>query len=181
MTNINHHHSTNGEHQRHHNHAKKHISRTEPAKIQVEDDRTGMSVETLKRAIMDNLFYIQGKDQFFARPYDYYMALAYTVRDRLIYRWLKTQQTYFEKDAKVAFYLSVEYLKGRHLHKNLVNVGLWDVANQALKQLGLNLYDLIEQEQEPGLGNGGLGRLAACFLDSEGDFRNSCHWLWYSL
>jgi starch phosphorylase len=170
MININHHHSTNGQHHRQHNHQslqpKKHIHRTDHVKVQVEDDRTGMSVETLKRAIMDNLFYIQGKDKYFATAYDYYMALAYTVRDRLIYRWLKTQQTYFEKDAKVAFYLSVEYLKGRHLHKNLVNVGLWDVANQALQQLGLNLYDLMEQEQEPGLGNGGLGRLAACFLDS---------------
>lgn len=79
---------------------------------------------------------------------------------------MKTQQAYFEKDVKVVCYLSVEYLKGRHLQKNLVNVGLWDRAEQALKELGLDLYDLMEQEQEPGLGNGGLGRLAACFLDS---------------
>ncbi|MDJ0618353.1 MAG: glycogen/starch/alpha-glucan phosphorylase [Calothrix sp. MO_192.B10] len=125
-----------------------------------------MSVETLKRAIMDNLFYIQGKDEFLATPHDYYMALAYTVRDRLLSRWMKTQHTYFAKDVKVVCYLCVEYLKGRHLRKNLVSIGLWDRAYQALQELGLDLYDLMEQEEEPGLGNGGLGRLAACFIDS---------------
>lgn len=83
MTNIrNNHDSTNGKHWKQHHsiQPKKHIHRTEHVKVQVEDDRTGMSVETLKRAIMDNLFYIQGKDEFLATPYDYYMALVYTVR-----------------------------------------------------------------------------------------------------
>jgi glycogen phosphorylase len=148
------------------NHQKKYIFRTDHAKIQIEDDRTGISVETLKRAVMDNLFYIQGKDEFFARPHDYYMALSYTVRDRLINRWIKTEQTYFAKDVKVVCYLSLEYLMGRQLRNNLVNVGLWDRSYQALQELGLDLYDLMEQEPEPGLGTGGLGRLAACFLDS---------------
>ncbi len=135
-------------------------------KVQIEDDRTGISIETLKRAIYDNLYYIQGKNKFLSTPHDYYMALAYTVRDRLIHRWLKTIETCLQQDVKVVCYLSAEFLMGRQLGQNLVNVGLWERAYQALTELGLNLYELMEQEAEPGLGNGGLGRLAACFLDS---------------
>ncbi|MGA7952006.1 MAG: hypothetical protein WCA07_00650, partial [Gloeobacterales cyanobacterium] len=76
-------------------HVKKHVRSTAPVEIQVEDDRTGMDIETLKRAFIDNLYYIQGKDKDFATARDYYMALAYTIRDRLVHRWIKTEQTYF--------------------------------------------------------------------------------------
>jgi len=145
----------------------KHLRRTEHVHIQVEDDRTGMSLETLKRAFMDNLHYILGKDRGWASPHDYYAALAYTVRDRLIHRWIKSvEQTYFQKDVKVLCYLSAEYLLGRQLGKNLVNLGLYEQARQMVQAFGFDLYDLQEQEEEPGLGNGGLGRLAACFMDS---------------
>ncbi|MBE9125181.1 MULTISPECIES: glycogen/starch/alpha-glucan phosphorylase [unclassified Coleofasciculus] len=139
---------------------------TEPVEIQVEDDRTGMTVETLKRAFADNLYYIQGKNEYLATPHDYYMALAYTVRDRLLYRWINTTTTYLQNDVKTVYYLSAEFLMGRQLDNNLLNLGLYERARQAVKESGLDLSDLRNLEAEPGLGNGGLGRLAACFLDS---------------
>lgn len=145
---------------------KNNIHPTEPVEVQVEDDRTGTSVETLKRAFADNLYYIQGKNEFLATPHDYYMALAYTVRDRLLRRWIATTNTYIDKDVKSVFYLSAEFLMGRQLGNNLLNLGLLERFRQVMQESGLNLDDLMMLEAEPGLGNGGLGRLAACFLDS---------------
>jgi starch phosphorylase len=140
---------------------------TTPAnQIQVEDDRTGLSVETLRRAMLDNLYYIQGKFPAIATPHDYYMALAYTVRDRLLQRWLATTQTYLKKNVRVVCYLSAEFLAGPHLGNNLINLGIYEQVRQAVTESGLNLQQLIDTEEEPGLGNGGLGRLASCYLDS---------------
>lgn len=134
--------------------------------VRVEDDRTGLSIETLKRAFLDNLFYIQGKFPAIASMNDYYMALAYTVRDRLFRRWLNTAETYTKEGARTICYLSAEFLMGPHLGNNLINLGIYDDIKQAIEELGLDLNELLEQEEEPGLGNGGLGRLAACYLDS---------------
>ncbi|HEY9908866.1 MAG TPA: glycogen/starch/alpha-glucan phosphorylase [Thermosynechococcaceae cyanobacterium] len=134
--------------------------------IQVEDDRTGLSVETLRRAMADNLRYIQGRFPSVASKNDFYMALAYTVRDRLLQRWLATQQTYLKQDVRIVGYLSAEFLVGPHLGNNLINLDIYDRVAQAVEESGLNLKELMEQEEEPGLGNGGLGRLAACYLDS---------------
>ncbi|MBW4523180.1 MAG: glycogen/starch/alpha-glucan phosphorylase [Scytolyngbya sp. HA4215-MV1] len=134
--------------------------------VQVEDDRTGLSIETLKRAFLDNLFYIQGKFPAIATQNDYYMALAYTVRDRLFRRWINTAEAYTEHRARTVCYLSAEFLMGPHLGNNLINLGIYDLVKQAIEELGLDLDELLEQEEEPGLGNGGLGRLAACYLDS---------------
>jgi starch phosphorylase len=137
-----------------------------PCPIEVEDDRTGLSVETLKRAFADNLFFIQGKYDSIATPKDFYMALSYTVRDRLLQRWLKTMKTYAEQNVKQVYYLSAEFLMGRHLGNSLINLDIYDNVKQAMTESGLNLEEILEMEPDPGLGNGGLGRLAACFLDS---------------
>ncbi|HEY9656902.1 MAG TPA: glycogen/starch/alpha-glucan phosphorylase, partial [Allocoleopsis sp.] len=136
------------------------------AQVQIEDDRTGLSIDTLRRALADNLFYIQGKYPAIATKNDYYMALAYTVRDRLLHRWLNTLETYFKQDVKVVCYLSAEFLLGPHLGNALINLGLEEQIRQAVEASGLDLKELLAQEEEPGLGNGGLGRLAACYMDS---------------
>ncbi|MGH2413014.1 MAG: glycogen/starch/alpha-glucan family phosphorylase, partial [Microcystaceae cyanobacterium] len=125
-----------------------------------------MSVETLKRAFLDNLFYLQGIAQSQASLYDYYVALAYTVRDRILHRFLKTVATYKRENVKLVCYLSAEFLMGRHLANNLLNFGMYDKIRQVVEDYGIDFDELIEQEPDPGLGNGGLGRLAACFLDS---------------
>ncbi len=132
----------------------------------VEDDRTGISVETIRRAFADNLYYGQGKFPGIATKNDYYMALALTVRDRLLARWINTVETYMKKDVRMVCYLSAEYLLGPHLGNNLVNLDIYKQVEQAVRESGLNLDELLEQEEEPGLGNGGLGRLAACYMDS---------------
>nr|WP_245788601.1 glycogen/starch/alpha-glucan phosphorylase [Spirulina major] len=142
------------------------ISPQDMIQIRVEDDRTGMSPETLKRAFADNLFYIQGKYYRWATANDFYMALAYTVRDRLIHRFIKTMNTYEEQNVKVVCYFSAEFLMGRHLENNMINLGIYEDMKKVVEDAGLNWGDILDQEHDPGLGNGGLGRLAACFLDS---------------
>lgn len=137
-----------------------------PHPTQIEDDRTGLSIETLRRALADNLFYLQGTFPGPATQNDYYTALAYTVRDRLLQRWLASAQTGFKHKVKMVCYFSAEFLVGPHLGNNLINLGIYDQVKQAVEASGLNLNDLIEQEEEPGLGNGGLGRLAACYMAS---------------
>ncbi len=134
--------------------------------VAIEDDRTGIRVETLKRAFADHLFYLQGKSESSATKDDYYSALAYTVRDRLLQRWLQTQKVYDKTSSKVVCYLSAEFLMGRHLGNSLINLGIYDEVKRAVEESGLNFEEVIETEGDPGLGNGGLGRLAACFLDS---------------
>ena len=128
--------------------------------------RTGLSVPAIKQSIVDNLAYIQGRFTPIATKRDYYMALAYTVRDRMLDLWTRTAKTYFQKASRTVCYLSAEFLLGPHLGNNLNNLGIYENVRKAVEELGLNLDELMEQEEEPGLGNGGLGRLAACYLDS---------------
>ena len=131
-----------------------------------EPTRTGLSPEALSRALRDNLYYAQGRLPEIATRHDWYMALAYTVRDRLLERWIKTVHTLMKKDVKVVSYLSAEFLMGPYLANNLVNLSIYEETRKAVAEVGLDLNHLLMEEEEPGLGNGGLGRLAACFLDS---------------
>ncbi len=128
--------------------------------------RTGFSPAILAEAIRDNLSYVLGRPPLIATRNDWYMALAYTIRDRLLQRWIQTLHTIARKDVKVVSYLSAEFLMGPHLGNNLINLGIYEEVRQAVEHLGQNLDDLLRQEEEPGLGNGGLGRLAACYMDS---------------
>lgn len=134
--------------------------------------RTGMSVVAFRQALEDNLYYLRGSAPYSASPYDFYHALAHTVRDHLIDRWRKTIQTQFGTNPKFVYYFSAEYLLGRQLPQNLLYADLMGLAEEAVAQLSqeynlnITLDSLIELDVEPGLGNGGLGRLAACFLDS---------------
>jgi starch phosphorylase len=135
-------------------------------KVQHEDDRTALTKDAFKRAFLDNLFCIQGKFPALATRNDYYQALAYAVRDRMLHRWISTAAAYTKQGSRTVAYFSAEFLMGPHLGNNLINLGIRDEVRQAIAELGLNLDDLLAQEDEPGLGNGGLGRLAACFIDS---------------
>ncbi len=130
------------------------------------DNRTAVTPDALRRAFIDHVEFSRGKNFDAAGAWDRYMALALTVRDRLAKTWVRTARRYYENDAKRAYYLSAEYLLGRALGNNLINMGLWDSTREALRELGVDLTTLLEMEPDAGLGNGGLGRLAACFLDS---------------
>jgi starch phosphorylase len=134
--------------------------------FQLEDDRTALSKEALKNAFLDDLFYVQGKFPALATKKDYYMALAYAVRDRMLQRWISTAAAYTKQASRTVAYLSAEFLIGPNLGNNLINLGIFDRVKQCMTEMGLNFEELLQQEEEPGLGNGGLGRLAACFIDS---------------
>ena len=128
--------------------------------------RTAPGIDAFAHSFLDNLFFVQGRYRERATLNDLYMALAHTVRDRLVERWILTVRNYRAQDSRVVCYLSAEFLTGPHLANNLINLGIYEEAEEAMRKLGLDLTELIEQEEEPGLGNGGLGRLASCFMDS---------------
>jgi starch phosphorylase len=132
----------------------------------LEDERTGLTKEAIKNAFLDGLFYMQGKFPALATENDYYMALAYAVRDRMLQRWISTAASYTKHGSRTVAYLSAEFLLGPHLGNNLINLGILEPVKQCMTELGMNFDELLHQEEEPGLGSGGLGRLAACFIDS---------------
>src|SRR5271165_6426021 len=114
-------------------------------------ERTELTVEALMQSFLDNLFFVQGRSPERATPNDLYMALAHSVRDRLVERWILSVRNYRAQDARVVCYLSAEFLTGPHLATNLINLGIYDEAEEAMRTLGLDLHTLIEQEVEPGL------------------------------
>src|SRR5687768_445204 len=109
---------------------------------------------------------MQGRFPAVATKNDFYQALAYTVRDRMLARWIRSAQRYRDYQSRTVCYLSAEFLLGPHLGANLLNLGITEPVRTAMRELNLDLDELLEQEEEPGLGNGGLGRLAACYMES---------------
>jgi glycogen phosphorylase len=138
------------------------LSHEDPLKAR----RTASDADALAHSFVDNLYFVQGRLPDRATANDLYMALAHTVRDRLVERCIHTILNYMVQDVRIVCYLSAEFLTGPHLANNLINLGIYNEAAEAMRKLGLDLDTLIEQEEEPGLGNGGLGRLASCFMDS---------------
>ena len=144
-------------------------SRPAPARPDDADHvRTGLGADAIAKALIDNLHCQQAKLPRHATRNDWYMALAYTVRDRMLHRYIATLETIADAHIpiKVVAYLSAEFLTGPHLGNSLINLGIWKATEDALATVGQDLPSLLEQEEEPGLGNGGLGRLAACYMDS---------------
>jgi len=137
--------------------------RTTLPQFEAHEGRDKISV---KQSWLDHLYFSLVKDRYSATDHDFYLSLAYSVRDRLVERWIKTQQTYYDKNAKRVYYLSMEFLIGRSLGNALINLDMTDTTRMALHELGVNLEALEDLEPNAALGNGGLGRLAACFLDS---------------
>jgi len=135
-----------------------------------EEIRTGLSAKTIAKAFVDNLYYIQGCNLLNAGKNDLYLALSYTIRDRMLahlnreFHYIESLKN--ERDMKIVSYLSAEFLPGPHLGNNLVSMCIYDEVKRAMESLAIDLDELLEQEVEPGLGNGGLGRLASCFMDS---------------
>jgi starch phosphorylase len=129
-------------------------------------DRRGLDRESLKRSFLEWLVYSVGKDADHATLHDWYNSVALAVRDRVVDQWMSTTRTHYQRDQKRVYYLSLEFLIGRLLTNSMANLGITDLCREALEEIGVDLSDIVEAEPDAALGNGGLGRLAACFLDS---------------
>ncbi len=130
------------------------------------DIRTGTKPEEIKQAILDHLHFTVGRSPGLATQNDWYMAVAYSLRDRMMKDWIDTLHRHKKGDIKIVGYLSAEFLMGPHMGNALISLGIEDEVKKAVEMLGLDFNIILHQEEEPGLGNGGLGRLAACYLDS---------------
>jgi starch phosphorylase len=124
------------------------------------------TTESIRDSIIDHLMSFQWRDPERSGAGDIYKALAFTVRDIMVEKWIKTQKTFYAKEKKRVYYLSLEFLIGRSLGNSIINLGLFEVAREAVESLGYSMDEIREQEEDAALGNGGLGRLAACFMDS---------------
>src|SRR3989304_4948922 len=142
-------------------------SKRKSAPAKTSDVRTGMDVASLKQAVTEHLFYQQGRNIVNTSLNDMYLAVSYAVRDRLKLREHRTMNAVFEnKNVRLASYLSAEFLLGPQLGVNLIALNIFDEMKQAVEELGFNFDEIMAQEEDPGLGNGGLGRLAAFYIDS---------------
>ncbi len=134
-------------------------------------DTLGTDTSSIRRSLANRLEYSAGKDFYTATDHDWLNSISYVVRDRLIERWMETMRSYYKADAKRVYYLSLEFLIGRTLTNGMLNLGIKDECEEALHEAGIELEKIRDLESDAGLGNGGLGRLAACFLDSMATMR----------
>lgn len=136
------------------------------AKTHTVDARRAMDTKSIQEGIQEHLRYTLAKDEYSATDWDVYRSIVLAVMDRLHERWINTQQTYYKEDRKRVYYLSMEFLIGRLLDNAVINLGIQDEVREAVTKLGYDYDKLRDEELDAALGNGGLGRLAACFLDS---------------
>ncbi len=127
---------------------------------------TPSTVNAIKENIIHHLMSFQGRDPERSGAPDVYKALAYTMRDLMVQKWISTQKTFYAKEKKRVYYLSLEFLIGRSLGSSMINLGILEDVKQAVEELGFEMSEIRNQEEDAALGNGGLGRLAACFMDS---------------
>lgn len=132
-------------------------------------------IDQIKDKFLEHRRYSLAKDEFTATEHDNFLALSLVIRDMMIEKWVMTQQTYYKKNVKRTYYLSLEFLMGRTLGNSLVNLGVIDEVEEAMKELKLDVNQVRDEERDAGLGNGGLGRLAACFLDSMATLSLPCY------
>ncbi len=140
--------------------------KTRPTAKPASEIRTGLGAEEIRQAFLDNLRCHLGRPQMAATPHDLYYALALTVRDRVFEHSVESMEKTGRNNRRRVAYLSAEFLPGPHLANNLLNLGITEASREALASLGYDLDKILDQEEEPGLGNGGLGRLASCYMDS---------------
>ena len=140
------------------------------SKVLADKDRAFVHFSTTAKSIQDNIIHhlmsFQGRDPERSGASDICKALAYTLRDIMVEKWIKTQKTFYVKEKKRVYYLSLEFLIGRSLGNAITNLGLYDQVKEAVEGIGYTMEEIREQEEDAALGNGGLGRLAACFMDS---------------
>ncbi len=147
------------------------MSASKKSSRRIQDRRVAMTADGVREDFAWHLRYTLAKDQEWATDRDFYTALASAVRDRVVERWIATQTSYRAQNVKQVSYLSLEFLIGRLLGNNVINLGLEDACREALAEIGPGWQALSDHEADAGLGNGGLGRLAACFLDSMSTLR----------
>ena len=124
------------------------------------------TVNAIKENVIHHLMSFQGRDPERSGAQDVYRALAYTMRDLMVQKWIATQKSIYAKEKKRVYYLSLEFLIGRSLGNSMINLGILEDAKKAVEELGFDMAEIRDQEEDAALGNGGLGRLAACFMDS---------------
>jgi len=140
-----------------------------------------MDRDGLLESMANHIEFSQCKNRYTAEDFDIFRSFALSIRDRLVEFWNDTQQTYHKKKCKQVYYLSLEYLIGRSLKNNLLNLGISDAGEEAIRKIGYDLEEIQELEHDAGLGNGGLGRLAACFLESMATLELASARIWNSL